>query len=36
MDINDFENMIKLAKKIMEMLPTSITLYREQGGKVNV
>lgn len=36
MDINDFENMIKLAKKVLETLPTSITLYREQGGKVNV
>lgn len=36
MDIDDFENMIKLSKKVLETLPVSITLYREQGGKVNV
>jgi len=33
MDINDFENMIKLSKKVLETLPSSINLYREQGGK---
>mgnify|MGYP000909805881 CR=1 FL=1 len=33
MDISDFENTIKLAKKVLETLPVSITLYREQGGK---
>lgn len=36
MDMNDFENMIKLSRKVLETLPVSITLYREQGGKVNV
>lgn len=36
MDINDFDNMIKLARKFLETLPVSITLYREQGGKTYV
>ena len=35
-DISDFENMIKLAKKVLETIPVSISLYREQGGKTNV
>jgi len=36
MDISDFENMLKLAKKVLESLPVSMTLYREQGGIENV
>ncbi|MGI6085923.1 MAG: M42 family metallopeptidase [Acetivibrionales bacterium] len=36
MDIKDFENMIKLAKKFLETLPASITLYREQEGKTYI
>lgn len=35
-DISDFENMIELAKKVLETIPVSINLYREQGGKTNV
>lgn len=35
-DISDFENMINLAKKVLETIPVSMTLYREQGGIANV
>lgn len=36
MDISDFENMLKLAKKVLESIPVSVNLYREQGGIENV
>ncbi len=36
MDISDFENVYRLSKKVLENLPVSINLYREQGGIENV